>query len=69
MCLSYIEIQQLNLLKKKLPEDRFLLMSQLINAQFEAMKSGLKYQNPNMNDKELEKCLKNRMKKIYSLRH
>lgn len=69
MYLSYSEIQQLDLLKKKSPEKRFLLMIQLINAQFEVMKIGLKYQNPNMDDKGLEQCLKSKMIKIYSLKH
>lgn len=44
-------------------------MIQLINAQFEVMKTGLKYQNPNMDDKGLEQCLKSKMIKIYSLKH
>lgn len=67
MYLTHSEIQQLDLLKKKSPSDRFLLMSQLINDQFEVMKAGLKYKNPNISDKELEQCLKTRMRKIYML--
>lgn len=69
MQLTHSEIQQLNLLKKKRPSDRFLLMVQLISGQFEAMKAGIKFKNPNIDDKELEQCLKSRMKKIYSLKH
>lgn len=69
MYLSCSEIQQLELLKKKTPEDRFLLMSQLIQDQFEVMKAGLKYQNPGINAQGLEECLKNRMIKIYSWKH
>jgi hypothetical protein len=68
MYLTHSEIQQLELLKRKSPSDRFLLMSQLINDQFEVMKAGLKYKNPNLDEKELEQCLKARMRKIYSLK-
>ena len=68
MCLTQSEIQQLDLLKKRSPSDRFLLISQLINDQFEAMKAGLKYKNPNIDEKELKQCLKSRMRRIYSLK-
>ncbi len=44
-------------------------MIQLISDQIEVMKAGLRYKNPDMDDKELEKCLKSRMKKIYLLKH
>lgn len=67
MYLTHSEIQQLDLLRKKSPSDRFLLMSQLINDQFEVMKAGLKYKNPNIDEKELKQCLKSRMRKIYML--
>ena len=67
MYLTHSEIQQLDLLKKRSPSDRFLLMSQLINDQFEVMKAGLKYKNPNIDEKELKQCLKSRMRKIYML--
>ncbi len=53
MYLTHSEIQRLNLLKKRSPSDRFLLMSQLINYQFEAMKAGLKYKNPNFDEKNI----------------
>lgn len=69
MYLSHSEIQQLDLLKNKKPSERFLLMVQLIGTQFESMKAGLKYQNPDANREELEQCLKERMMKIYSLKH
>lgn len=69
MYLTHSEIQQLDLLKKKSPSDRFSLMIQLINIQIEAMKTGLRYKNPNIDDKGLEQCLKSRMEKIYSLKH
>lgn len=69
MYLTPSEIQQLDLLKKKSPSDRFLLMTQLINDQIEAMKVRLRYKKPNIDDKELEQCLKARMKKVYSLKH
>jgi hypothetical protein len=68
MALTFAEAKQLELLKKMRPVDRFLLMTQLINAQFEAMKAGLRYMNPNLSESELNQCLRERMKKIYSLR-
>ncbi len=68
MYLTHSELQQLDLLKKRSPSDRFLLMSQLINDQFEAMKAGIKYKNPNIDEKELKQCLKTRMEKIYLLK-
>ena len=67
MYLTHSEIQQLDHLKKRSPSDRFLLMSQLINGQFEVMKAGIRYKNPNIDEKDLEQCLKSRMRKIYSL--
>lgn len=69
MYLTCSEIQQLNFLAKKTPNERFSLMAQLIAEQFEAMKAGIKYKNPNIDDKELQECLKNKMMRIYSLRH
>ncbi len=63
MYLTHSEIQQLDMLKRKSPSERFLLMSQLINDQFEAMKAGIKYKNPNIDEKELKQCLKSRMRK------
>lgn len=69
MYLSSSELLQLDLLKKKSPLDRFLLMTQLIGEQIEAMKAGIRYRNPHIKEKELEKCLKERMIKIYSLKH
>ncbi|MHC4307895.1 MAG: hypothetical protein ACYSR7_04650 [Planctomycetota bacterium] len=68
MYLTHYEIRQLDMIKKKSPSERFLLMSQLINDQFEVMKAGLKYKNPNIDEKELKQCLKARMKKIYLLK-
>ncbi len=44
-------------------------MTQLIGDQIEVMKAGLRFKNPDYDDKELEQCLKSRMKKIYSLKH
>jgi len=62
------EIQQLDLLRKKRPSERFFLMAQLIGGQIKALKAGLKYKHPGINDEELEQCLKSAMKKIYSLK-
>lgn len=69
MYLTNSEIQQLELLKKKSPSERFSMMVQLIGGQIEAMKAGIKYKNPNMDEHELKQCLKNRMIKMYSLKH
>ncbi len=69
MYLSPSELKQLDLLKRKSPAERFLLMIQLIAGQIEAMKAGIKYQNPNLDEKGLEQCFKERMLKIYSLKH
>ncbi len=68
MYLTHSEIQQLDMLKKKSPSERFSLMSQLINDQLEVMKAGIKYKNPNIDEKELKQCLKTRMKKMYLLK-
>ena len=68
MYLSNSEVQQLDLLKKKSPAERFLLMTQLINEQIEFMKAGIRYRNPNIKEKELMQCLKDRMIKIHLLK-
>jgi len=69
MYLTHSEIQQLDLLSEKRPSDRFLLMVQLIDSQVKAIKAGLRYKHPDIDDEELEQCLKSTMKKIYSLKH
>jgi len=69
MYLTDSEIQQLDLLKKKNPSERFSLMIQLIGDQIEVMKAGLKLRDPDIDDEGLEQCLKSRMKKIYLLKH
>lgn len=66
MYLSRSELQQLDLLKKKIPAERFVLMLQLIEEQVEAMRAGIRYQNPDMNEGEVEQCLKERIRTIYS---
>ena len=68
MYLTHSEIQQLDLLKGKKPLDRFLLMVQLIGGQIKALEAGLRYKHPDIDDEELEQCLKSTMKKIYSLK-
>jgi hypothetical protein len=68
MYLTHSEIQQLDLLRGKRPSDRFSLMVQLIGGQIKAIKAGLRYKHPDINDEELERCLKATMKKIYSLK-
>jgi hypothetical protein len=69
MYLSLSELQQLDLLMKKKPAERFLLMAQLIGEQIEAMKAGIKYKNPKIDNEELHKCMKSRMREIYSWKH
>lgn len=69
MYLSPSELKQLDLLMKKNPAERFLLMAQLIGEQIEVMKAGIKYKNPGMDNEELSKCLKMRMREIYSWKH
>jgi len=69
MYLSNSELQQLDLLKKKSPSERFSFMLGLIEEQLEAMKAGIMYRNPKLNREELKKCLKDRILKIYSLKH
>ncbi|MDP2939308.1 MAG: hypothetical protein Q8O13_04405 [Candidatus Omnitrophota bacterium] len=69
MYLSNSELKQLDLLKKKSPSERFLLMLQLIGGQIEAMKAGIRYQNPKLDEMGVDKCLRERIIKIYSLKH
>lgn len=68
MYLSNSELEQLNLLKKRTPVERFIIMAQLIAGQVEAMKAGIKYRNPHITKEELGQCLRQRMMEIYSLR-
>lgn len=63
------EIKQLEMLRAKTPEQRFAMMADLIGAQFDAMKAGIRFQNPEITDIELEKLFKERVRKIYSLKH
>lgn len=44
-------------------------MTDLINGQFKIMLAGIRYIHPKANKKELTRCLKERMIKIYSLNH
>lgn len=69
MELTQPELLQLELLKALSPVERFLKMAQLINGQIEAMKAGLRYLNPDIDESELTQCLRERMKRIYSLKH
>ncbi|MCJ7508962.1 MAG: hypothetical protein MUO85_09590 [candidate division Zixibacteria bacterium] len=68
MYLSSAELKQLELLREKTITERFNLMTQLIDAQMEAMRAGIRYKKPKMSDKELRKCLKSRMMQIYSIK-
>jgi hypothetical protein len=69
MYLSFSEQKQLDLLKEKSPSIRFLLMIQLIQGEIELMKAGIKYKNNYINDKELELCLHEKLRKMYFLKH
>lgn len=69
MYLSKTETKQLELLKKKGPVERFILMTQLISGQFEFMKAGLRYTNSELDDEGFKQCLKDKMIKIYTLEH
>jgi hypothetical protein len=69
MFLSESQIRQLHLLKKKAPGERFFIMARLIAGEIEAMKAGIKYSKAGINEKELDKCLKVRMRQIYSWKH
>lgn len=69
MYLSSAELKQLELLKESPPIERFILMTQLIEAQLEAMVAGIRYTKPAIGNKELKRCLKSRMMKIYSIKH
>ncbi|MFZ5800827.1 MAG: hypothetical protein ACOY3D_05585 [Candidatus Omnitrophota bacterium] len=50
MYLDRSELQQLDLLKEKTSAERFVLMLQLIEEQLEAMRCGIRYQNPDMSE-------------------
>ncbi len=69
MHLSVSELKQLELLKKKSPQERFGMMLGLIQQQIEAMKSGIRYRNPGISEEELKICMKAQMLKIYSWKH
>ena len=62
-------MKQFKMLRKKTPEQRFAMMADLMGAQFDAMKAGIKFQNPGIANKELYKLLKNRIRQIYLTRN
>ena len=68
MRLEQSEIDQLDLLKQKRPDERFLLMVQLIESQRSVMKAGLRFKNPGVDEERLNECRKDRMLKMYSLK-
>ncbi|MBI4655506.1 MAG: hypothetical protein HY746_02040 [Elusimicrobia bacterium] len=63
------EMKQIEMLRAKTPKQRFQMMADMINAQFEAVRASIKYQNPGITQKELGRLFKERMCKIYSLKH
>ncbi len=68
MHLSSSELIQLSHLKRKSPEERFEMMLQLIHAQLQAMKAGLKHIHKTSDEKELQCYLQKKMQVIYSLK-
>ena len=68
MFLSNSELKQLDLLKKKTPQERFMMMVQLINAQLEAIKAGIRYKYSNISEEELKRKYRDKMFRIYNLR-
>jgi hypothetical protein len=69
MYLSASEIKQLEILGRKKPVERFLIMLDLIEGQLEAMRAGIRHQNPAFSDEEVELCLRQRITKTYSPKH
>ncbi|MEI7481254.1 MAG: hypothetical protein WCK75_02780 [Elusimicrobiota bacterium] len=63
------ETIHLEMLRAKTPEQRFAMMVDLMDAQFNAMRAGIKFNNPGISDAELEKLFKERVRKIYLLKH
>lgn len=62
-------IKQLEMLSVKTPAERFLIMTDLIEGQLEVMRAGIRFQNPKFTNEEIEKCLKQRIRQSYSLKH
>lgn len=62
------EMKQLEMLRVKTPEQRFAMMVDLIGAQFNAMRAGIKFQNPEAAEPQLARLFKERVRKIYSLK-
>ncbi|MCG2725850.1 MAG: hypothetical protein L6420_06280 [Elusimicrobia bacterium] len=65
---SEADIKQLEIFKAKKPAERFFIMIDLIAGQIEVMRAGIRFKNPEFNDEEIEKCLKQRIRRIYSLK-
>ena len=59
----------INALKKMTPERRFAMASDLIAAQFEFARAGIRYFNPGMDEAGIEKLFRERLRKLYSLRN
>jgi predicted metal-dependent TIM-barrel fold hydrolase len=68
MLFSEYDIKQMEILKARKPIERFLIMTDLIYGQINIMKAGIRFQNPGFNNKEIEKCLKEKIRQIYSLK-
>jgi hypothetical protein len=68
MYLSKLELKQLELLRKKTPAERFSMMFNLINTQIKAIKAGIRHDKGDISEEELEKCFKEKMMQIYSMK-
>ncbi len=68
MKFSKAEIKQLKIHRAKTPAERFFIMADLIDGQFDVMRAGIRFQNPEFTNEEIEKCLKQRIRQIYSLK-
>ena len=69
MKLSGADIKQIEILKKKAPVERFKMMLDLIGGQLDAMRAGIRHNNPAFSEEEVEKCLKKRIRETYSVKH
>ena len=63
------EVRQLEMLRAKTPEQRFAMMVDLIDAQFDAMRAGIKFQNPGVSQITLNNLFKNQIHKLYLMRN
>lgn len=63
------DAKHMEILRSKTPEQRFAMMCDLMDAQFESMRAGIKYYNPSATEAELDQLVKEGLRKSYSLKH